>query len=120
MVRSPFDYDDITFDADGKPVEEPEPVPVEAPIVITLAGLGAAAGRRSATRPPASPRRRRPTRRCCGRVGYAVASVSGTSTPATPAPTTTWATWTEAHHALTNDGFEPGAVLVVAALEATP
>ena len=32
VVRSPFDYTDITIGADGKPTVEPEPVPAEAPV----------------------------------------------------------------------------------------
>jgi hypothetical protein len=117
VVRSPFDYEDVVFDAEGKPVEEPEALPVDAPLVLTLAGLGAAARTRfrdAATRFASAPSPHAPVLRP---VGYAVAGADGA---ATPAPTTTWATWAEAHHALSHDGFDPGAVVVLAAQEATP
>jgi hypothetical protein len=119
VVRSEFDYDDIVFDADGKPVEEAEKLPVDAPLVLTLAGLGAAARTRfrdATTRFAVAPSPEAPVlkpRR------YAIANADSDGSPTTPVPTTTWATWTEAQHALSHDGVQPGAVVVLATQEAT-
>jgi hypothetical protein len=43
IVRSPFDYTDITIGADGTATVEPEPAPLGGPLVLVLAAFGAAA-----------------------------------------------------------------------------
>jgi hypothetical protein len=114
VERSPFDYTEITIGPDGTPTVEPEPVPTEGPLVLVLAGLGAAA--RASFREPSTRFRSRPSPGApvMRPLGYAVASADGAGAPATPGPTTTWA---EAHHALNVGSVGPRAVLVLANAE---
>lgn len=88
VTRSPFDYTDITIGPDGTPTVEPDPVPPDAPLVLVLAGLGAAARatyRLAATRFHSPASEQAPVMR---RPGYAVAA---TDAPTSPGPTMTWA-----------------------------
>ncbi len=115
VVRSAFDYTDVTIGADGNPTVEPEPVPTDTGTVMVLVGLGAAARAsfavaatrfQSATAPEAPMMRP---------LGYAVATVVDPEGPTTtPPPPTTTMTWAEAHHAM---GL--GAVLVLAGGESS-
>jgi hypothetical protein len=117
VARSPFDYEDVVFDDEGNPVEEPEPLPVTPSLVLSLAGLGAAAratSRDAAIRFASGPSPDAPVLKP---VEYTIAAVTGSDTPA---PTTTWSTWTEAYHALGHDGSDGSAVVVLAGQEATP
>jgi hypothetical protein len=89
-VRSPFDYTDITIGADGTATVEEEPVVLDGPLVLVLAGFGAAAlapeRRRAAARfaTPLEPTPA-PTLKAAG---WAVAQ---TATTAPAGPVTTWA-----------------------------
>ncbi len=110
VERSPFDYTDITIGADGTPTVEPEPVPAEGPVVMVLAGMGAAARASFAeptTRFAAAAAPEAPVMRP---LGYSVATVASPDGPATP-PTAPM-TWIEAHHAASVEGI--GGVLVLA------
>ena len=49
VVRSPFDYTDITIGPDGTATVEPDPVELDGPLVLVLAGLR---GRRAGASPP--------------------------------------------------------------------
>jgi hypothetical protein len=109
VVRSPFDYTDITIGSDGTPTVEPDPAPADGPLVLVLAGLGAAAmapHRQAATRFQSPASDVAPVMRPSG---YAVAATDST---AAPGPTMTWA---EAHHHVrVRPGGAPDVVVLVA------
>ena len=59
VVRSPFDYTDITIGPDGTPTVEPDPVPLDGPTRARArrarrrrAGAAPAAGRHASGSPP--------------------------------------------------------------------
>lgn len=111
VVRSPFDYTDITIGADGTPTVEPEPTPADGPLVLVLASLGAAARaplRQTATRFRSSPA---PDAPALQPLGFAVAASDSTAPPAAPT------TWADAHGALRRDGVQQVLVLATAGAE---
>ncbi|MET0460773.1 MAG: DUF6603 domain-containing protein, partial [Ilumatobacteraceae bacterium] len=96
-VRSPFDYTDITIGADGTATVEEDPVVLDGPLVLVLAGFGAAAlaperrraGRRFATPvEPSTPGTAPTPGPALKAAGWAVAQTASTA-PA--GPVTTWA-----------------------------
>ncbi len=112
VIRSPFEYTDIAIGPDGKATVEPDPVPADGPLVLVLAGLGAAA---RATHRDAATRFRTPLSDdapVMRRPGYAVAAADSATSPG---PTMTWS---EAHHQLRSDRTGSLAVLVLSGQEA--
>ena len=112
VIRSPFDYTDITIGPDGTPTVEPDPVPPSGPLVLVLAGLGAAARARHRQ---AAMRFRSPTADDAPVVlvaGYAVAAADSTAPPGPPM------TWAEAHERVRTRPDGQPALLVLARREA--
>ena len=118
VVRSAFDYTDVTIGPDGEPTVEGDPVSTDSATVMVLVGLGAAARASAASATTRFQTATAPDAPMMRPVGYAVAAVVDPDQPTTtPPPPTTTMTWSEAHHVAGLEGI--GAVLVLAGGEAT-
>ena len=118
-VRSPFGYKRSPSTPTASRSRSPSRCRSTAPLVLTLAGLGAAA--RATFRDAADPLRLGAVARRAGAAARRIRRRQRQRHVHTghPGPATTWATWTEATTRSPTTAFEPGAVLVLAAQEAT-